>query len=188
MEQETKRDRVRRLVLTPLAEAGFRFPRGTSDDAGKRDLDRLADGLGYLPDDKLDALRVSLMTKGQGTARCFWPSYASVIGLAEAFHPRPLTEVPEILRWFKSAAGSAALQGGRLVAEYRFWERKKRPPVSDQDRRRVAEVAADWQRRAALTRERLADGRGVAQDDQAWLNWYEKTEAMLRAMVDGVEA
>ena len=114
MEQETKRDRVRRLVLTPLAEAGFRFPRGTSDDAGKRDLDRLADGLGYLPDDKLDALRVSLMTKGQGTARCFWPSYASVIG--------------------------------------------------------------------------LADGRGVAQDDQAWLNWYEKTEAMLRAMVDGVEA
>ena len=34
MEQETKRDRVRRLVLTPLAEAGFRFPRGTSDDAG----------------------------------------------------------------------------------------------------------------------------------------------------------
>ena len=71
---ETKRDRVRRLVFTPLAERGFRFPRAFDADDQRKAMDAMIDTVTYLSDDALRALEQSLRSKGDGSARCFWPS------------------------------------------------------------------------------------------------------------------
>ncbi|MCF7725763.1 hypothetical protein [Sulfitobacter sp. M22] len=169
---ETKRDRVRRLLIDPLKADGFRFARGVTADDAKTRLDRLADDLAYLKDDGLVALRISLRTKGEGTARCFWPAPATVLGLAESFQRRPLDELPQLLRWFASAAGGAALLGDRLVAEYWFWTMHKRPPVKPMDKKIVAQKAEDWRRRVELAQDRIARGHSIPDDDAQWLEWY----------------
>ena len=170
---ETKRDRVRRLLIDPLKADGFRFARGVTAEDAKTRLDRLADDLAYLKDDGLDALRVSLRTKGEGAARCFWPAPATVLGLAESFQRRPLDELPALLRWFASAAGGAAVLGDRLVAEYWFWTMHKRPPVKPMDKKVVADKAEEWRRRVELAKDRIARGHTMPDDDAQWLQWYQ---------------
>jgi hypothetical protein len=180
---ETKRDRVRRLLIDPLKADGFRFAKGvTAEDAMTR-LDRLADDLAYLKDDGLIALRFSLRTKGEGAARCFWPTPATVLGLAESFQRRPLDELPALLRWFASAAGGAALLGDRLVAEYWFWTMHKRPPVKPLDKRVVSEKAEDWRRRVELAKDRIARGHSIPDDDAQWLEWYQSKVAYVEGLV-----
>ena len=169
---ETKRDRVRRLLLNPLKADGFRFAKGVKAEEAQTRRDRMADDLAYLNDDGLIALRISLRTKGEGSARCFWPMPATVLGLAESFQRRPLDELPQLLRWFASAAGGAALLGDRLVAEYWFWTMHKRPPVKPMDKKIVADKAADWRRRVELAEDRIQRGRTIPDDDVQWLEWY----------------
>lgn len=180
---ETKRDRVRRLCLMKLQADGMRMKRGTSVDAEKAFLNRVADNISYLSDNGLCALRRSLETKGEGTARCFWPSYVTIIGLAELIEKRPLEEVPELVRWFTSRAGAEALLAGRLVAEFVFFEKRKRPPYSDQDKRMVAEWAAKWNADADRIRDRIGRGLEPFGDDGAWLSWYESTEKRVKALM-----
>lgn len=180
---ESKRDRVRRLLLEPLAADGFRHRRGDDPDKARDQLDRVADALAYMSDDQLAVLRVALATKGEGAAHCFWPSYATIVGLAEAFAPRPVEELPELVRWFRSAAGSAALTGDRLVAEYLFFRKRKRPPLRPAEQAMIAERAAGWRRRLVLIAER--EGRGLAPDadDLAFRDWYRGLEARVAALV-----
>lgn len=186
---ETQRDRVRRILIEPLTEAGFRFPKGTDDEGRRKALDRIADSLAYLGDSALDTLRAALVTKGEGAARCFWPSYATIAGLAEAFQSRPIEDVPEVARWFGSAAGRAALAGDRLVAEFEFWERKKRPPLSRQETDRVAQRAREQSERAARIRDRIRRGLPPLFDvDGEWLSWYDATRRRAEALVNGVRA
>lgn len=188
-ETESKRGRVRRLVIEPLQADGFRFRRGTDDSKARAALDRLADALGYMSDTGLTVLRAALATKGEGSARCFWPAHATVIGLAEAFEPRPLREIPELRRWFASRAGAEALLAGRHVAEYEFWRQKKRPPISRQDGRLVAERAQEWQSRAERIRDRLRRGVPLLQaEDQAWLEWYEARGREVEALIEAERA
>ncbi|QFT81176.1 hypothetical protein FIU89_11200 [Roseovarius sp. THAF27] len=183
---EGKRARVRRLLIHPLAADGFRKRVKTSDEDHRNFLDRVADSLAYMTDDGLRALRRSLATKGDGSSRDFWPSYACIIGLAEAFEPRPLEHAPELLRWFASRAGPAALEAGRHVAEYEFWKKHKRPPVMPGDKARVAEVAAKWNDKAERIRDVIRRrGRANFDDDLQWLDWYEKTWTDVEALIDG---
>lgn len=180
---ETKRDRVRRLVLDPLKADGFRFPKGVKADDGQTRLDRLADDLAYMSDDGLAALRISLRTKGEGAARCFWPMPATVLGLAESFQHRPLDELPQLLRWFSSAAGHAAILGDRLVAEYWFWTQYKRPPVKPMDKKTVDQKAADWRRRVELAQDRIDRDRALPEDEARWLEWYRGKVAYVEGLV-----
>ena len=188
--QETKRDRVRRLLIGPLQEAGFRHPAKSDAAKNQAELDRIADSLAYLNDRDLGRMRALLLTKGEGSARHFWPSYATIMGFAEACRPRPLEAVPELLGWFRSRAGEAALAGDRLVAEYLFWEKLKRPPIYPQDKARVAERAAEWSSRAERIRERQSrPDRGVMADDVEWLAWYDALHTRVAAIVaEGSEA
>lgn len=187
MTTEGKRDRVRRLVLHPLIADGFRLKRksGEAHDAlearERAECDRLADALAYMSDKGLRVLREMLATKGEGTARCFWPARATVIGLAEAFEPRPLEDLPGLASWFRSVAGSQALDEGRLVAEFQFWFRKKRPPMSDQDRRLIADKAAEWQ--SIVERERDRIRRGFRAHDPEFLHWYDTQHARAATLV-----
>jgi len=183
---ETKRDRVRRLLIGPLRENGFRFKHGTAPEAQQKALDRIADDLGYMSDRHLSVLAASLATKGEGSSRNFWPGYATIIGLAEAFQPRPLEGWPALVSWFGSAAGAQALAGNRLLAEFQFFQQKKRPPLSDQDRNAIAARAEDHQRQFELITDR--ERRGVMRDgDQRWLDWYERELACVEALVRGAQ-
>ncbi len=180
---ETKRDRVRRLVFTPLAERGFRFPRAFDADDQRKAMDAMIDTVTYLSDDALRALEQSLRSKGDGSARCFWPSIATINGIAEALEARPMRELPALLRWFASKAGPDALKAERHVAEYLFWKRHKKPPLTDRDRRRIAEVAREQADRAARVRDRIERGFQPFGDDGQWLAWYDDLDQRVRGYI-----
>jgi hypothetical protein len=182
---ETKRDRVRRLLLTPMAELGFRFPKAVSAEDGQRKLDRIADDLAYMGDDHLQLRMLPVLrTKGQGSARNFWPDHATFIAYAQIAQPRPLSEMPGIASWFGSVAGQQALDGGRLVAEFRFWLEKNRPPQGEAEKRRVASRGAEDQSRVTRIRERLSHNLAVDVIDRGWLAEFEQSEARAMALVD----
>ena len=180
---ETKRDRVRRLLLDPLDALGFRFQRGTDPEEGRRRLDRLADDLAYMGDENLRRLFEAMRTKGEGKSRDFWPSHAAFIALAQIAQPRPLEEMPGLASWFGSAAGRAALAEGRLVEEYRWWLAKHRPPMNPQERRLIADRASAAQAKAARLRERLGLNLPVDAGDREWLHAFDAHEAAARALV-----
>ncbi|HBM60862.1 MAG TPA: hypothetical protein DD444_16945 [Citreicella sp.] len=177
---ETNRDRVRRLLIEPLARRGFRFAKGTPPEEQTKRLNDLADSMGYLSDESLRVLEQCMRAKGQGSSRCFWPDLASFEGYAEAREPRPLGELPGVLRWFRSAAGAEALLGNRLVAEYEFWTARKRPPVSDRERAAVARRAVDHASKAERVRDRINRGLTPFEGDAEWLQWFDQTEAKVR--------
>lgn len=182
---EARRTRVRRLLIDPLTADGMRFRKGVAEDVQAKRLAQLADDLGYMTDDNLTALRECLATKGEGAHRNFWPERITVLGFAEVCQPRPLEDLKGLARWFGSAAGSAALKDDRLVAEYRFWLRFKRPPTSDQDRRTIASRAAEWRDRALRIEDRIARlGRAADLEDEAWLQAYNRDHAAALKLVN----
>lgn len=180
---ESKRDRVRRLLLTPLAELGFRWPKGTEGGEGQRRLDRIADDLGYLSDANLVRLCSALRSKGEGSARCFWPAHATFVAYAQLAQPRPIGELPGLASWFGSAAGRQAEAAGRLVAEFRFWRARHRPPMNDGERRLIATRAGEMRDRVMRLGDRAAHGYGLDDADAAWLEAYRRHEAQALEMV-----
>ncbi|WP_370045502.1 MULTISPECIES: hypothetical protein [Salipiger] len=179
---ETKRDRVRRILIHPLTEWGFRKPGNVTEEKHGKFLVDLADGLAYLSDEQLERLREFLKTKGEGKDRRGWPRMATITPLAEAVAPRPLEEVPAIASWFGSARGPKALEEGTLVAEFQFLTALKRPPLHDGDWRRIRERAAEHDSNKRVREDRVR--RGVADhDDRQWLAWYAKLEARAMALL-----
>ncbi|APX23180.1 hypothetical protein [Salipiger profundus] len=181
---ESKRDRVRRLLIEPLSAWGFRKPSNVSEEKHAKFLVDLADGLSYLGDDQLETLREFLRTKGEGKDRRGWPRMATITPLAEAIAPRPLEEIPVIASWFGSARGPQALEEGTLVAEFQFVSGLKRPPLHEGDWRRIRERAAEHDSNRRVRGDRVR--RGVAdQDDRQWLAWYAQLEARALALLPG---
>jgi hypothetical protein len=183
---ETGRDRVRRLFTSKMTDSGMRFRKAVSADDQRRKLDQFADDLAYMTDKGLTALASCMRTKGEGSARDFWPSRVSILGFAEAFEPRPIEELPGLVGWFVSKAGRAASDvPGRLVAEYSFWRKNKHPPLNDQQRNAIRVHAADLVSRF----DRVADRerRGVLADaaDIDWLRRFRAAELMLTGWVNG---
>ncbi|NVK20631.1 MAG: hypothetical protein HWE30_18220 [Methylocystaceae bacterium] len=179
---ETKRDRVRRLLIDPLTEHGFRKPGDVSAERHAKFLVDLADGMAYLSDAQLEQLRQVLNYRGEGKDKRGWPRMATIMPLAEALAPRPLEEIPVIASWFGSARGPQALEEGTLVAEFEFLTKFKRPPLRDGDWMRVRQRAAehDHDKRVRSDRQR----RGVASaDDLQWLAWHDKMEARAMALL-----
>lgn len=178
---ETKRARVRRILLDPL---GFRFRKGVDGDEAKRALNRIADDLAYMADDRLAALRDMLATKGQGSDRNFWPDHATFIAFAEVVEPRPIEELPALLSWFGSVEGPAALAAGVLVETWQFIGRRKKPPVTPQERTMVAEAAAMNARRLTIIAERREAGWTISDEDRDW----ERRYLACRAHCEGIVA
>lgn len=184
---ETKRGRVRRLLIDPLASGysgmGFRFPKGTDEKKQRSYLDWMADWLGYLSDEELRLLKACLSAHGEGAQRCFWPQRATVVFYAQAARPRPIETWPECASWFASIEGPKAQAEGTLVATMLFIECNIRPPYTPKDRREVAASAADLLRRDTEARERVARGRDYG-DDAQFLAWYGRLTARAEALVE----
>lgn len=181
---ETKRDRVRRLLIGPMEELGWRKPGNVTAEAHRAALDRLCDELGYLADADFATLRQVLRGKGDGKGRDAWPPVARIIAYAEMVRPRPLEELPAVLRWFRSAAGEAAEAGGRLVEEHDYWLRHKHPPVSDGARRQVAQEADRNAHRAEVITDQIARGVAPAPGEREWLHAYQERKARVRRLMD----
>lgn len=182
--EESKRDRVRRLLIQPLANEGMRFKKGTPEDKQRRILDRLADDLSYMSDDGLSVLRQWMRSHGDGASRCFWPATVGILSTAESYEPRPLQELPALRRWFASTAGRAACEGDRLVAEYMFWQKFKRPPTQPRERESVARRATEWSSKAERIEDRIRRGLPPMHDDADWLDWYRAKLAQAQALVE----
>lgn len=180
---ESKRDRVRRLLLDPLADHGFRFKRGVTDDDAKSKLAQIADDLAYMSDAGLKAMFQSMRLKGEGSSRDFWPSRAAFLGLAEALEKSPLEEAPALLRWFASVEGPKALQAKTHVAQYLFWSKNKRPPASVHDWRSVRDHAERMAERAMRVQDKLDRGVAPYPDDEAWHRRYLDLDARVRGYV-----
>ncbi|QFS83999.1 hypothetical protein [Roseivivax sp. THAF197b] len=183
LKPETKRGRVRRCLIEPLIEAGFRKLGNVKADRHEAFLVKLADHLGYMEEDQLAVLKSMLVYRGQGPSKDAWPSMAHIMSLAETVAPRPVEEHPTIVSWFRSARGAQAKAEGTLVAEFLFLEKRKRPPLSDGDWRAVRERAAEWTRQVVLIEERQARG-AAAPDDGQWLAWYRAIEARAETLVE----
>jgi hypothetical protein len=183
---ESKRARVRRLLIEPLTDQGMRFERGVTVEVQRKRLDRMADDLAYMCDDALIVLRRCLQRNGEGTRKCFWPARVSYLGFAHAFEYRSIEDDPAMLGWFASAAGSAAQQvAGRAVAEFEFWCAHWRPPYSDKDQRAVAAKASENVSRLAYCEPREDEGSLRDPDHIAWLKAYRIKAAKISGWITG---
>lgn len=186
---ETKRDRVRRFVISPLQGGGMRFPHRMPEADRRKILDRICDELAYASDETLAAVAAWARDHGDGSDRSFFPPVVSFLSTAEAYEPRALEDVPAVASWFRSRAGVSAAEAGRLVAEFMFVEKKKRPPVTDADRKAIADRAREWGRDVELARDRIARGASLGGYEGGFLQWFEGIEARAMALVDaGVAA
>lgn len=177
---ETNRARVRRLLLDPL---GFRWPKTADAEAGARALDALADELAYMADAGLTVLAGILASKGEGSARCFWPPVATFRGFAELVQPRPVASMPALLRWFRSVEGPKARAEGTLVETFAYFERHKAPPVTDGARRMVQVEAEANARRLRIVTEKRAAGIAVSPEDADWARAYQERRAYVDELV-----
>lgn len=178
---ESKRGRVRRLLIEPLTELGFRKSGKVTADRHKANIASLADELAYMSDDSLTSLYAMLRTKGQGGQRDIWPSTATMVGFAELVQERPLEELPGLVRWFASVEGPKALHDGTLVETWLYFHKHKKPPFSAQHI--IREKADANRRKLALYRDRAK--RNVA--DESELDWVRRYEARLTYCTDLVQ-
>ena len=179
--ERSNRDRIRDLLFDRL---GFRFARGTDAEKGKAMLNRIADDLAYLSDESLAALLAMLRTKGEGTARCFWPPRATFLAIAEYIQPRPVEDIPALCSWFGSVEGPKAAANGILVETFLFIEARKLPPVADGAMRQITAQARENARRLLIVDERTAAGLSVAPDELAFARWYREKLAFCQNLME----
>lgn len=179
-ETETKRDRVRRLLLDPL---GFRWPRGADEAEGRRKLDGIADELAYMDDDRLAALRDLLRGKGEGVARCFWPERATFIGFAELVQPRPIEDLPALLSWFGSVEGPRAIEDGTLVETFEYIRDRKVPPAHEKAAAMIRARATENARRLQLVDDRIRQDLPPRDGEPEWARGYRARRAWCEEIV-----
>lgn len=178
---ESKRARVRRLVVSPLTTSGMRFKQGTPLDKQRSSLNRICDELVRLDDRQLVMMRLWMEVNGEGSAKCFWPAFVSIAGYAGCLRPRPIEDLPELASWMGSVAGTAAAGvPGRLVMELRFIEKKRRPPVLPGEKEMIAHRSAELHQEVLRAREMRECGRMY---DEALLSRYERDNARAEALV-----
>lgn len=177
---ESNRARVRRLLLDPL---GFRFRRGTGEEAQRKFLDTVADELAHMSAAQLQVLFAMLKGKGQGEARNVWPDLATVRGFAHVVAPRPLSDEPALRRWFGSIEGPQAILDGTLVETARYFLRNHAPPVTPGARAKVREAAVANARRLQIIEEKRGRGIDVPAHDAEWAREYRAARAYWEEVV-----
>ncbi|WP_121068598.1 hypothetical protein [Chachezhania antarctica] len=187
---ETNRGRVRRILIQPLREAGMRLSRRKGEppaglaDRERRFLDQLCDDLGYCTEPTLRAVLAWAKVSGEGQGRCYWPARVGFLQSAQRIQPLPLEELPELASWFGSRAGPEAQAAGRILGEFLFIQKYRRPPVSDDERRTVGLRGAELADEQMRLRDRADTGRADT-SDRARLGWLDDVE---RRAVDLIEA
>lgn len=183
---ETKRDRVRRLLIKPLLDAGMkkqtRMPAGDYLEFQVR----LADKLSYLPDIHLRGLVVQVMRMAKGPERNQWPDEVSITNWAHDLQVPPPRKHPFAISVLRSRAGKRARDLG-YHAELLIALRKSGPPFSKYDLRRMPEEARE--NREELDRvARLVQGGSAPIERRQWRDWYLRHQQEAIAIMDADEA
>ena len=198
---ESKRGRVRRLVIEPLEAWGMRRrparPRGEtraeaevrSELAHKAFLDRVCDDLGHMSDEQLAQMKGWLQVSGVGDKRNFWPDFVTISGTAHSFCPRPVEDLPELKSWFGSRKGEEMQsRPPLLVAHLRFIQKFRHPPTKMADVQRAQKKAnlleAEWQRAVQMRdRDRPFDDKFLFAIEQDFARAVQLVEAGMQRRV-----
>lgn len=168
--EETKRDRVRRLLINPLTATGMRKQSRMKEPEFAEMLIRLADKLSYLPDLTLEGLVAWCTKNARGKERNQWPDEVAIVSQAMSLQPPPARSCPYVVSVLRSKAGDRAAEMGYLTELY-MAARNYGPPFSKLNLQRIArEAQANL---AELEKVQSSVTRGVATlERQQWLNWY----------------
>lgn len=182
---ETKRDRVRRLLITPLTEGGMRKSPSMKQDAYEALLVRLADKLSYLSDRHMAGLRERIIRNARGKERNRWPDEVSIIAWARQVQLPPPRKCPFVVSVLRSRAGVRARQLG-YHAELLIAMRKSGPPFSKYDQNRMPEEARRNAAEAERVESLIRQGKAPVERQQ-WLDWYRNHQAEALAIMDAAE-
>ena len=190
--KETKRDRVRRLLIHPLVDPitglGMRRNKQIMDqDRFKATLDRLCDELGYMSDLGLQTLYGFLKTKGEGRNRDILPPRATILGYAELVEDCPIERIPAMASWFGSVEGPKAQTEGTLVETYRFIRKFKRPPNGPNAQQRIHAKAKENRSALEHANGMIARGRDI-DEHQAFIAAYDADLAAATALLPVAES
>ncbi|MFW2541519.1 hypothetical protein ACN2XU_02675 [Primorskyibacter sp. 2E107] len=179
---ETKRDRVRRILITPLLRAGMRKQTRQKADEYADMLVRLADKLAYLDEQHLRGLAAFATRWAKGKARNEWPDEVTLVSRAYELQSPPPRKCDYVVSVMRSKAGELARSHGYHVELFTA-ARSFGPPFSKLDLSRIANEAR--RNRAELDRVRgLADRGAVPVERQQWMDWYLRHEAEALAIMD----
>ena len=179
---ESKRGRVRRLLLDPLENDGFKRPHKISEEDFKKKLGRLADALAYMSDNSLQVLYNMMRSKGQGRERNVWPDRATFYAIAELVEPCPIEKIPSMLGWFASRSGPQAQADDTLVEVLGYIQQHKKPPTTDGARKQIAHDAQERRRFVQIARRRILDGEAT-DEEKARLAFLDGRQRLAESLV-----
>lgn len=182
---ETKRDRVRRILIDPLLQAGMKKQTRMKQPEYEAFQIKLCDRLSHMSDKNLLGM-VSFITRhAKGGERNQWPDEVSIVSCALSIQPPPPRSCPYVVSVLKSEAGQRAKTLGYHVELFMF-VRKFGPPFSKVNRKKLADEAQE--NRKEMSRVVNAIERGTALEERRqWLDWYLRHEAEALAIIDQVE-
>lgn len=179
---ETGAARVKRVLLEPLAELGLARPSGMSAALFEKALAGFANNLGYMSEESLVSLRLSIEGNLLGRNQNRWMSPATVYTWARTIEPEPQAEPDLVLSYLRSRAGEEALSGGYAAELRRYLKKYRRPPLPN-FKARLAVEAQESRSRAIRIEENSAVGR-ASEDELAWLQAYRRAQEVSRRIVE----
>lgn len=180
--EETKRDRVRRLLIRPLLRAGMRKQTRMKEPDYAEMLVRLSDKLAHMSDQNIAGLSQWITRWAGGKDRNQWPDEVAIISKAYELQAPPPRDCPYVVSVMRSRAGQRAKDLGYHVelfmAAIRFG-----PPFGKLNLDRLAAEAETNRREVQRVRGMIADGTATAERRQ-WLNWYLRHEEQALAIIE----
>jgi len=189
---EPNRARVRRILIEPMQASGMRAQRRKGekpDDIAERErrfLEQLCDDLGYCTDRTLAGVLEWAQVSGDGPARCYWPARVGFLATAQRYQPLPLEELPVLASWFGSVEGPRARAEGRVIGEFLFIQKHRRPPL-DHERHAVLARCRELADEQMRLRDRDETDRADS-GDRARLAWLDEVERRAMALIEAGEA
>lgn len=182
---ESKRDRVRRILVNPLVDAGMRRQPRMKADAHQAFLTRLTDKLSYLSDLHLRGLAERIAKSAKGPDRNQWPDEVTIVNWAHFLALPPPKKCPFTVSVLRSRAGVRARQLG-YHAELLIALREGGPPFSKYDTRWMPDAARENREEVRRVSEAIRLGTATVERRQ-WLDWYQRHEAEAVAIMDATE-
>ena len=182
---ETGAARVKRVVLEPLAELGLARPAGMSAALFEKAQSGFANNLGYMSEEGLLSLRLSIEGNLLGKNKNRWMDPATVYAWARSIEPEPATEPELVLSFLRSRAGEEALRGGYAAELRKYLSKYRRPPLPNFLHRLGVEAEAN-QSRVVRIEENRACGR-ARPEELNWLKSYRTAQSIAKGLVeDGI--
>jgi len=176
------RERVRRLLLDRLDEAGMKRPKSMTVEAHNRCRGRLVEELDHMSAESLEALADLVIENPRGRGRDEWLPEATIRSMARMLEPRPVEKSRLLTSWLASVEGPAALAGGYLVELYRHLLAHPNVPPSRFQIDRLRDEAYAARRTLAATARRHQAGTANA-DELASAELYRRHASQAEAIV-----